>query len=516
MNKGFQTSKQRTPFFSKPEGYVTLSGAFFFGWILVIPFEGQIFRGLMELQGKTNSAFMAAIIGVHLLGLLLSGVMIRSVPRAWQVMITATLICLMFNGSILMAGRLVWAWAFLAVAFFSGTFVAAWGAFLKNCVAADRRYVTVVDVLILSNLLMMIIDMAAVNWQLKAAKLLAFILAAASVWLVYRLRDFSKEAVPLESDAAALAVQENAMQRPFAWLCLFIVIITLNSGLMYQVVTPTYVHLPLLTSFYWAIPYMAVLVVLRRLPRQANQAHTLFLALAAMGLGYLFFRIMPANMTGFIVVNTLMMGALGIFDLFWWSLMVSFIGITRRPAAVLGLGLSANVLGILLGGHVGGAIQQTLLEPGEITLVAFGVIFIGLGLLPRVNRELSKLFSHHTFLYQTQQPEVQAVARPEAADAAAVTENTHNSPPVTGISLDSVQTQYQLTDREMMILGYLRQGDTYRRMAQHLGITEHTVKYHARNIYQKLRVKNKLELIQKLTGLSGESEARGEPGEQSE
>ena len=54
-------------------------------------------------------------------------------------------------------------------------------------------------------------------------------------------------------------------------LCLFVVVITINSGLMYQVLTPAFSHLEWLTSWYWAIPYIVALYIMKNLPRKTSR-----------------------------------------------------------------------------------------------------------------------------------------------------------------------------------------------------------------------------------------------------
>ena len=48
-----------------------------------------------------------------------------------------------------------------------------------------------------------------------------------------------------------------------------------------------------------------------------------------------------------------MLGACGIFDLFWWSILGEMLELDNNPSKLLGIGLSANVLGVLLGGLIG-------------------------------------------------------------------------------------------------------------------------------------------------------------------
>ena len=52
-----------------------------------------------------------------------------------------------------------------------------------------------------------------------------------------------------------------------------------------------------------------------------------------------------------------------------------------------------------------------------------------------------------------------------------------------------------LTQREKTIISYLMQGWRNREIAQHLSITEQTVKNHLRSIYDKVGVSDRLELV---------------------
>ena len=50
-----------------------------------------------------------------------------------------------------------------------------------------------------------------------------------------------------------------------------------------------------------------------------------------------------------------------------------------------------------------------------------------------------------------------------------------------------------LTHRERVVLIYLCADLTYSQIAERLGISCHTVKYHIRNIYKKIRVHDKIQ-----------------------
>lgn len=58
--------------------------------------------------------------------------------------------------------------------------------------------------------------------------------------------------------------------------------------------------------------------------------------------------------------------------------------------------------------------------------------------------------------------------------------------------------QYQLTNREREIAGLICRGSSYKQIAESLFIAERTVTKHVQNIFDKVKVSNKLELLNKL------------------
>lgn len=67
----------------------------------------------------------------------------------------------------------------------------------------------------------------------------------------------------------------------------------------------------------------------------------------------------------------------------------------------------------------------------------------------------------------------------------------------TQVSQDKADLPNQLTPREIEIVNLLRQGHPYKQISEDLFITIDTVKYHTKNIYQKLHVSSRTELILK-------------------
>jgi DNA-binding CsgD family transcriptional regulator len=163
-----------------------------------------------------------------------------------------------------------------------------------------------------------------------------------------------------------------------------------------------------------------------------------------------------------------MMGASGIFDLFWWSILGEMLDDWPNRARLFGAGLAANVLGILIGGSIGSSIAET-------SVVAIFVVFAVLILLPVMNRQLSAVRSDHAFLSR----------------AAELLEKGNDT------DLVNHAAASLLTKREQEIVNHLLAGRTNRMIAAELHLSENTVKTHVKNIYGKFEIQSRTELLRR-------------------
>ncbi len=476
--------------FYQPSHLTVFNAMFFYGWVLVMPLNGPVLRILFEEASLIKPLLISLLLLIHIGGLGTGALLVKSIQGAWYAMFTSVIISMVGSGIFLTDFTDLWTATAVVMAFLAGLYLSSLGYFLKFYVPSEKRFVAVADILIGANLLMIVINVLTINWDVRSGELLALVLLLCALLSLLRLqRIVISEVVQKKAEDTFHPVQKTLI-RPFVWLCVFIALITLNAGITQQVVMPVFQPFMLLTSVYWAVPYIVALLILRNLPKQVNRAQMLYVALAMMGLGYLLFARLQVSASSFLLINSLMLFAIGVFDLFWWSLMGSFLDYANRPALILGLGLAANTLGTIIGRITG---EDMVRMPGssasDITFNVFVVIFISLAIIPLLNSELSRLFSQHIFLmnlapYRKQkdavdQMEMEILVNP----------------------LIALQESYQLTDREMEVVELLNQGYTYKAISEVLIISENTTKYHAKNIYQKMHVNNKMELIKLISPL---------------
>ncbi len=444
--------------------------ALFSAWMLSFLFEGQIFYLLAGSHKIDPAALVFGGVASVFFGLLLCGLLIKTKQAAKRLFLSSYPFFILISAAFFFAPSIFWVGGILIGSFLAGGCVAAWSFYLKSSTPKNERIRTVADMLILSNLLMILCNMAAVHLSARVGLALSMCMLLGAFLFALGLPAGQEPPPP-----AAPKRKENAvsMTSILIFLCLFIAIITINSGLMYQVLNPAYAHLTWLTSWYWALPYILALIIMRNLPRKTNRSYILYVAIAMIGFSFIAFISLDHSAASYLLVNTLMLGACGVYDLFWWSILSEMLDFHENPARVLGIGLSANVLGVLLGGLIGGIILSPEAQGFHPTLLALTVVCVTLVLLPPLHRHLSTLLKGHAYL-------------------SAFSELP--APEQTG-QIDRAATYGKLSERESQVAALLLQGKTYKTIAGELSISENTVKYYVKNVYTKFGVQSRTELI---------------------
>ena len=450
----------------------TAAFSFSFAYLLSFLFEGQVMYSLLEMHGVSASAYILAAMIAHFMGLLTCGPFVRSQAEAKSMMLGGMGLCFAATIPFFFAPSSLWLGGLVISGYFSGCAVAAWGFFLSAYTPKNERIKSCADVLIYSNLLMIAINVVAMNCSpfigLSCA-LFSLGIGIAFIWMLPAGQEN-------EQNRALKNKTHGGVKNPLILLCLFVFIITINSGLMYQVINPAFEHLTGLVSWYWAVPYIVALAVMRNLPVNAKRSSILYVGMAMMIGAFISFMLLGRNTSDYLIVDTLMLGACGIFDLFWWSILGDMLDYSDNPAQTFGLGLSANVCGVLCGDILGMSVTSIGLPNAEIAVIALTVVCITLVMLPPLNHQLVLLLKSHTYLVaydnmsQSQQTDI----------------------------VRHIKTLEPLTVREQEVLQLILSGKSNREIAGALCISESTVKTHARNIFSKYDVGSRAELISTL------------------
>ena len=446
--------------------------SFSFAYLLSFLFEGQVLYILLNLYGIDTSHYILAAMITHFIGLFTCGMMVRSQKHAKSVMLGAMGLCLAAAIPFFFAPSAFWMVGLAVSGYFSGCAVAAWGYFLGAFTSKNERIKSCAAVLIYSNLLMIAVNVVAMNQSPfigLGLSMLCLLIGMAFIWILPTAIEDERSKI-LKNKAHA------GIKNSLMLLCLFVFIITINSGLMYQVINPAFEHLTGLVSWYWAVPYIAALAIMRNLPMKAKRSRILYVGMAMIIGAFISFMLLGRNAVDYLIVDTLMLGACGVFDLFWWSILGEMLDYSDNPAQLFGIGLSANVLGILCGDVLGIAVTSMELPGAEVAVIALTVVCVTLVMLPPLNNRLVLLLKNHTYLTTYDQ-----MSQLQQTDI-----------------IQHIKTLDPLTVREQEVLQWILSGKSNREIAGALFISENTVKTHTRNIFSKYDVGSRAELISAL------------------
>lgn len=463
--------------FLKPINKRTISILAFsplFAYILSFQFEGQVLYSLLNLYQIEPPRYILVGIVTHFMGLFSCGFLIRSHGTARKMMLVAMGLCIIVTIPFFSAPTILWVIGLLVGSYASGCAVASWGWFLKTYTPKNERIKSSADILIYSNIIMILINVTAINWSPLGGIILSILCLLIGIVFTLLL-------LPSHSESPNLAENmetkpDNNIFQPLLLLCLFVVIITVNSGLMYQAINPAFQHLTGLVSWYWAVPYIVALILMRNLPETIKRSMILYAGMAMIIGAFISFMLLGRDTYDYLVVDTLMLGACGIFDLFWWSILGEMLDYTDNPAKIFGIGLSSNVLGVLLGDILGMGMTSICLPSADVAVIALAIVSVTLALLPFLNRRLVYVLKSHAYLaVYDSMSDIRKMA-----------------------VLDGIKPLDPLTAREHEVLQCILEGKSNREIATDLSISESTVKTHARNIFSKYDVTSRAELISNL------------------
>jgi DNA-binding CsgD family transcriptional regulator len=442
-----------------------------FSYVLSFLFEGQVLYNLIEYREAEAGSYIFVAIIATFAGLFSGGFFAKSAQKAKDIITIGMLLCLFVTVPFFFAQSILWHAGLIIASYVCGCAVASWGYFLKIFTPKNQRIKTCADILIYSNIAMILTNVTAIHVSPFAGLTLSiFCLIAGTVFI--RMLPLGHQNIADEKKPK----QKENVKKPLVMLYLFVFVITINSGLMYQVANPSFEHLTELTSWYWAVPYITALAFIRNLAHKIKRPLILYTGMGMLAASFISFMLMGRGVSDYLIINTLMLGAFGIFDLFWWSILGEMLDYTDNPAKTFGIGLSANVLGIICGGTVGMQVTSIGLSGAEVAVIALSVVCITLAMLPLLNNMLVALLKKHAYLWEE----------------IATTEHVDNHMTEINSTLNALEP---LTAREQEVLQFLISGKSNKAIAEDLFISESTVKTHVRNIYSKYNVSGRTELI---------------------
>ncbi len=134
-----------------------------FSWTLAFPFEGQVLYAIAEQHQVSVRYLVYATVAAHFIGLFGCGFFIRTMKAAKNLLLCFVVFGVAASGVFFFPPSPLWAAALTVASVFAGGAVAAWAFFLKSGTPKTERIKTIADGLICSNVLMILLNMAAIH-----------------------------------------------------------------------------------------------------------------------------------------------------------------------------------------------------------------------------------------------------------------------------------------------------------------------------------------------------------------
>jgi DNA-binding CsgD family transcriptional regulator/nitrogen fixation-related uncharacterized protein len=432
------------------------------------PYEGPVMYALAGERGINAVMLNTLTVFLHFAGLFSGRYLAKDIVTARRNIVLCTGSTLFLSLFIPVIPVDTWVIVIPIVSYLTGIVIASNGHMLKRYIPSDSRTRAVADLLIYGNIVLIAAHIFANNTTPEISFVFIEILLVVAFIAALKIDIGEKPA-----SQPILASGEKSAIKDYWIFFLFIFIITINAGIMFQVIYPYFGEFALLTSIYTNIPYIISVYLLSRVLK-VNKFYFLYVGLALWSVTFILFAILGQTAVSFLLICSVMLFAAGVFDLFWWSIMANNFDNVKNPSSLFGLGLSFNVLGVWVGGLIGNYVTSIDFGKQALSHIGLLVVTISILIILPLNNKLSSLLEYNEFLVK-----FTALKRKAAKSFFDEVENI-------------------LTKREFEVFNLLISGKTDTQISEILHISSHTIKTHNRNIYKKLNVSNRVELIEKI------------------
>lgn len=451
----------------KIKNITILAFALFFGWILSLPYEGPLLYALADGAEFNGKLLNSLTVFAHFAGLFSGQFLTKDVQSAKKLILVVLSICLLGSLALPIIPVEYWVMLLPPISFFAGIFVTTYAHLIKRNIEKKDRVKALAAMLIGGNIVLIIAHLLVTGVGVMVGFVFDEIILVLTILLVYHLqfREIRQD------EPEVLVMDKKTLRGIYFVFSLFIFVITINSGIMFQVIYPWFYEYELLVSIYTNIPYILAVYGLYRISKYINKISMLYAGLAFWGIAFILFAATGKSPVSFVLICTFMLAACGIFDFFWWSVMGNLFEYHKNPTTVFGICLSMNVLGVWVGGLIGNNMLNRGATKESLAFVGLGVVIISMLLVIPLVQKLAFMLGEYQFLFQLTR----------------MSEDDENK--------TREKAARVLTRREQEIFEHLLEGYTNESISRKMFISENTLKTHNRHIYKKLNVKNKFELI---------------------
>ncbi|MEW6624755.1 MAG: LuxR C-terminal-related transcriptional regulator [Bacillota bacterium] len=460
----------------KVQKYIVLSIGLYFGWLLSVPFNGPIMYACIT-SFEADISIPTIYIFSHALGLLVLGIMVKRAEHWRSLLLYGGGFSLALSLLVFFMPLIFWPFIYALIGFSSAMFVLGWSYPFTFGIDMKSRLKHMALTIIISNVIYVFLSIFLTILQLQLVYFIALLFLAGSfkVSMFLTRIDFQD----IQKNNSKNNKREEIQVFPGVLIfitCLLIFGLYINGGFMYQVMYPSLIKYEDIAVFYRPLPYIAVLAVMWRYGNVLQKQLPVYMGVSFMGLAFISFSLLHNTLRGFFLIETLIQSSFAFLDLFFFTILGDISVINRSPIKTFGFGIAAMVGAILTGGLLG----EQLMIIGEryhlfTAMFALSAIFLTFLIIPWMFNKIDAFYNS--------------------------SKNEEANYPKTNMELfESVFGAHALTAREMEIVELLLQGFTNKQIAAQLYVSENTLKTHIKNIYYKLQVSTRRELMSIVLG----------------
>jgi DNA-binding NarL/FixJ family response regulator len=464
----------------KNQRLIVITYGLFLGWLLSFPYNGPALKQLIDAHGVSGSAYSLTYTLVPAIFLIIFVFFSVKEQFAKPMMTWSIGVCLVGTALLFTVSPRFWYPVFVMIGICSVLAIIGWSYFYTKQVPIAQKMPVMALVMIIGNLIYYVINIGYHKIPANLLLVVLLSLLAGSLWAGAHLNVQAKNSIPVEEQPLPVKLM--------IVLCFFLFVINLTGGLTLHAINPSFDQRFLSVSTYYGIlPYVLTLLFLFAYKKNVLSLFPVFLGTSLLGFAYLSFGLMGGGLLNYFITETFLQVGWALLDLILWTLFGVIASVYGRPLQICGLAFIANLTAVFAGGVLGIYLKETFknyyLMAGAF---AIAIIFISVLLAHWLNQAIER--DLHTVMKQKEIRENRAMPEEEQ-------NNMRES-----LLDDNLPSFQQLTPREKEITSLLLQGYTNMQIAAALEISENTLKTHNRNIYAKLKVANKRELLQRVHG----------------
>jgi DNA-binding CsgD family transcriptional regulator len=459
--------------YSKVNCHIIISLALYFGWLLSFPFYGPVLHAAAPHYNVGVFSLPFVFTLSHALSFLLGGLVLKNVFVWKRLMVISLGVTIAVSMSLFLLPPQIWPWAMVVLGISAAVYIFGWTYPYTVFVYTGDRLKLMASVIIGANIIYILFNLIS----RIASPSLMLVTVGLPLWVAMPFLFSFPTSMENKKPLSSPYYKRVYIPTPLMLiLCLFIAGLYLCSGFMYNIMQPFLSIDSPLFIYYRYIPYIAVLLIMRRFGKGLQRYFPIYMGVSLLGLSFVSFALVYKSTAGLFVTTSLIEAAFAFLDLFIWTTLGDLAFIYGAPFQFFGFALAAMLFSVLAGELIGAQLLQIGEHHRLVTaLFAAAAIFLTFSVIPWLNERMNKDF----------QRSFNSKEDNESSTGQSLLDR----------AIELLLPGYKLTPREMEITALLLKGLINREIAEQLYISENTLKTHLRHIYPKFGVAQKRELL---------------------